>query len=77
MIGKIILFPFWLIKTILGSGIGIIRFALGFLFGIFRFIFGHLLGSIFGFVVGLLLGKKHLGIKIFTGKKKVKAKAEE
>ncbi|MBD3420364.1 MAG: hypothetical protein GF398_09635 [Chitinivibrionales bacterium] len=72
MILKVVLFPVWLIKFALGSVFGIVKFVLGFGFGILSFIFSHTIGAVIGLAAGLLLGNRHVDIKLFPGKKKVK-----
>jgi len=68
MLGKIITFPFWIICRILGMFTGILKIAFGILRGIVRFLFSHILGTILGALIGFFLGRKHLGVKVFTHK---------
>jgi hypothetical protein len=42
--------------------------------GTVKFLFSHVLGTIFGALIGLLLGRKHIGVKIFSHKKHVHEK---
>ena len=72
MIGKIVALPFVILKNAVGLIFWIIRAIFGVIFGAVKFIFGHVFGTVFGALAGLLLGQKHIGIKIFTGKKKKK-----
>jgi len=72
MFGKIIALPFVIVKNTVGLIFWIIRSLLGILFALVRFLLSHVFGTIFGALTGLLLGQKHVGVKIFTGKKKKK-----
>ncbi len=66
MIGKIIFLPFWIISRVVGMLWGTIKLVITLFFGVFRFLSSHLFGAIIGF----LLGRKHIGIKIFNHHKK-------
>ena len=70
MIGKIISLPFWAISRVLGLFTGILKLLFSSVFSLLRFIFNHLIGTILGAVIGFVLGRKHIGVKIFTHKKK-------
>ncbi len=72
MIGKVILLPFWIVKNTLSLVFGIAKLVVGTITGAAGFLFRHVLGTVFGALVGLLLGSKHIGIRIFPGKKKKK-----
>jgi hypothetical protein len=63
MIGKVLLFPFWIVKKIFDSGFGVIRLIIGTVTGIFRFVFSRMLGTALGAIIGFLLGRKHVGMK--------------
>ena len=70
MICKIITFPFWVISRILGSFVGVLKLAVSLVGAVIVFLFNHVLGTVFGALIGLILGRKHIGIKLFSGKKK-------
>jgi membrane associated rhomboid family serine protease len=70
MIFKILKLPVWVICRALGSVVTLIRLILSFVFGILRFISSHLTGTVFGALVGLLLGRRHIGVKVFNHRHK-------
>jgi len=70
MLGRIITLPFWIVKSVVGIVFGLVKFVLGAGFGIFRFILNHVFGTILGGLIGFFLGRNHIGIKLFPGKKK-------
>ena len=70
MIGKILSLPFVLANRVIGLILGIIKLIFGLIFGVLKFIFSHVLGTIIGATVGLLFGKRHVGLNLFPGKKK-------
>jgi len=70
MIGRIIMFPFWVVQKILGSGFAIVKIFFGVLFGILRFLFSRTAGVAIGLVAGLFLGNRHVKVKLFPGDKK-------
>lgn len=70
MLKKLLLFPFWLVGKGLGSVIGVVRLFLGLIGGIVRFVFSHLIGTMVGAVIGLFLGRRHVGVKLFPGSRK-------
>jgi hypothetical protein len=72
MIGKIIALPFVIIKNAFGALFWLLRSLFGVIFAVLKFLFGHILGTVFGAIIGFLLGRKHIGVKLFTGKKKKK-----
>lgn len=45
------------------------RMTLGLLRGILGFITNRIIGGVFGAVFGLLLGKRHLHIRLFPGRR--------
>jgi hypothetical protein len=70
MIRKTLSIPFWLISgsiKLISKLVGTVM-ALG--FGTLRLVINRLFGVFFGAIIGFFLGKKHLRVKIFTGKKK-------
>ncbi|NLL15321.1 MAG: hypothetical protein GX267_18130 [Fibrobacter sp.] len=66
MIGKILFLPFWIISKIVCMLWGSIKLVIALFFGVFRLFFSHLFGAIIGAITGFLLGRKHIGIKIFN-----------
>jgi hypothetical protein len=70
MIGKALKLPVWIIKIVFKAFFGIIGFILAGSFTILRFVFSRLIGVITGLIAGIVLGSKHVGIKLFTGRKK-------
>ena len=59
MIGKILLFPFVLVKNIVVLVLRVIGLGFRTVFGVLRFLFKHTLGVVIAAVVGVLLRKKH------------------
>lgn len=70
MIGKILFLPFWIISKIVCMLWGSIKLVITLFFGVFRFFFSHLFGATVGAITGFLLGRKHIGVKIFSHHKK-------
>lgn len=70
MIGKILFLPFWIVSRIAGLLWGSIKLILTLIFGVLRFTSSHLFGAIIGAITGFLLGRKHIGVKIFNNHKK-------
>ncbi len=70
MIGKILFLPFWIISRIAGMLWGSIKLIMALFFGVLRIISSHLFGAIIGAITGFLLGRKHIGVKIFNHHKK-------
>lgn len=60
MAGRILLFPFWIIKKGIGAVSGVVRIIFGTAFGAFRFILRRRIGTLILVVIGILLGKKIL-----------------
>jgi hypothetical protein len=58
MVGRILLFPFWIIKKGVGAVSGIIGIALGAVFGAFRFVLRRRIGTAILVLLGVLIGKK-------------------
>lgn len=69
MIGRIICLPFWIISKIAGIIFGSVKLIATIVFGLLRFLGSHLFGAAFGAVIGFLMGRKHVGVKIFNHKK--------
>lgn len=71
MICKLLSLPVKLVSAFISliTGIFKILFSLG--YGTFRLIFNHMLGTVFGALIGLVLGHKHIGIKLFSHKKRI------
>jgi hypothetical protein len=70
MIGKILKLPFWIIARILCTVIGMFKFLLMILLRVTGFAFNHVSGTIFGALAGLLFGRNHVGVRLFTHHKK-------
>ena len=66
MLLKLLSLPFYIISQIFSLVFGSIKILLFFIFGLFGFVFNHLTGTIFGALAGLLLGRQHVGVKVFT-----------
>jgi hypothetical protein len=47
------------------------KMVLGLLRGILGFVSNRVIGTIFGAIFGLLLGKSHLHIRLFSGRRKL------
>lgn len=63
MIATIILLPFRLIKIILTTFASLVRLVVALGAGVVRFVFSHLLGTLIGAALGLLLGRRRVGIR--------------
>jgi membrane protein YqaA with SNARE-associated domain len=72
MIGKVVLLPVVLVKGVVGLAVGILGFVMSGLMGVVRFVLNHVLGTLFGAIVGFMLGRKHVGIKLFPDHRKKK-----
>jgi hypothetical protein len=70
MIGNIIKLPFWIVGKVLGAASGIIKLSVGIVFGVLKFALNHILGTVFGALAGLFLGRNHVGVKLFNHNKK-------
>ncbi|KMQ51077.1 hypothetical protein CHISP_2000 [Chitinispirillum alkaliphilum] len=70
MICKIIKLPFWLVSRVLALAAGVVKILLSTVAGLVGFLFNHVTGTIFGALIGLLLGRKHVGPKFGSAKKK-------
>jgi len=69
MIGKIITLPFWIVSKIAGILFGSVKLVLTLVFSVFGFFLSHIFGAIIGATAGFLLGRKHVGVKVFNHKK--------
>lgn len=72
MIGKVILLPFWIVKKTLSLVFGVAKLVVGTITGAVGFVFRHVLGTVFGALIGLFFGSKHIGLRIFPKRKKKK-----
>jgi hypothetical protein len=70
MILRILKLPVWVVCRVLGSVATLIRLILSFVFGILRFLSNHVSGTVIGAFIGLLLGRKHVGVKFFNHRHK-------
>lgn len=70
MLVKLIMLPFWIISRLSGLLFGSVKLFLVFFTGITMLVFNHLIGTVFGALVGLLLGKEHVGIKLFPHRRR-------
>jgi hypothetical protein len=73
MIGKILAAPFSIVKSLICLVFKFAALGVAMIFGVIRIIFNHSVGAVLGAAIGLLFGKKHVGLKLFSGKKKKKA----
>ncbi|MDG5815528.1 hypothetical protein QA601_10585 [Chitinispirillales bacterium ANBcel5] len=71
MICKILSLPFWLLSKVLGTFSSVLKLILSLLGKIVAFAFNRGTGTVFGALIGLILGRKHVGIKLFNRKKKL------
>lgn len=70
MLRKTLLLPFWALSNVLKIIVTLIKLIFTIGFGTIRFIASHLFGTVFGALIGFFLGKKHVGVKVFTRKKR-------
>lgn len=70
MLRKTLQLPFWALSNVLKIIVTLIKLIFTIGFGTVRFISSHIFGTAFGALIGFFLGKKHLGIKVFTRKKR-------
>jgi hypothetical protein len=66
MLLKLLTLPVFLISQIFSLVFGSLKLVVSFLFGVVTFVFNHLTGTVFGALVGLLLGRQHVGVRLFT-----------
>jgi hypothetical protein len=66
----IILLPIRVLFRIGETGLRIVLFLFGFSFKAAGFFINRFAALTIGAVIGMLLGRKHIGVKIFNGKKK-------
>jgi membrane associated rhomboid family serine protease len=66
MLLKLLTLPLFLVSQIFSLVFGSIKLVVSLVFGIVAFVFNHLTGTVFGALVGLLLGRQHVGVKLFT-----------
>ncbi len=71
MICRLLTLPFWLLSRLTSLVVGILKLALSLVMGILAFVLNHLIGTVIGALAGLLLGRRHVGVKIFTHKKAI------
>ena len=69
MLFKILVLPFWVAKKAVGLVGKILKIGISAILGIFHFTGGRVAGAIFGALAGAFLGRKHVGIKIFSKKR--------
>ena len=70
MLVKILLLPFTLVKNIIGLIFTIIKLLFSGVFGILRFIFSRIFGTVFGALIGFVLGTKFVVGRSNSKKKK-------
>lgn len=66
MLLKLLTIPLFLISQIFSLVFGSLKLVVSLIFGIIAFVFNHITGTVFGAFVGLLLGRQHVGVKLFT-----------
>jgi hypothetical protein len=66
----IIFFPIRLVLRFGETGLRIILFLFGFAFKTTGFFASRFFALTVGAVIGMLMGRKHIGVKIFNGRKK-------
>ncbi len=69
MLIKILLLPFTLVKNVIGLIFKIITLSFSGVFGIFRFIVSRVFGTVFGALIGFVLGTKFIGGRSNSKKK--------
>jgi hypothetical protein len=69
MLVKILLLPFNLVKNIIGLIFKIIRLLFSGVFGILRFIVSRMFGTVFGALIGFVIGTKFIGRRSNSKKK--------
>jgi len=69
MLLKIISLPFKILFGILGNAAHGLTFILSSVFKLLEFVLSRVFGTVFGALAGLLLGKKHVQVKLFTHKR--------
>jgi ABC-type microcin C transport system permease subunit YejE len=72
MIQKVLFFPVWIVSSIIKLVVKVVGLILSFIFGTVRLVISRLFGTFFGALIGFFLGQKHIGVKLFKKKKKVK-----
>ncbi|MFP4014358.1 MAG: hypothetical protein ACLFVQ_09760 [Chitinispirillaceae bacterium] len=73
MICRILSLPFWIISRFAAASAGALKMVLSLTVSVIAFIINHLIGTVYGALAGLLLGRRHVGVKIFTHKRKIAA----
>ncbi len=63
-------FPFQLLFRCGETGLKIIGLMFGFCFRLLSFMTGRFFALFFGAFIGLLLGRGHMGVKLFSGKRR-------
>jgi hypothetical protein len=66
----VIFFPIRLVLRFGETGLRIILFLFGFAFKTTGFLANRFFALTLGAVIGMLLGRKHIGVKMFNSKKK-------
>jgi uncharacterized membrane protein required for colicin V production len=69
MVRKALFFPFWFVSVVVKLVAKLAGFIVSLGCGTFKAVIGRLFGVLFGVLIGFFLGKKHLRLKVFTGKK--------
>jgi hypothetical protein len=70
MVAAIVKLPFSFARLGLGIIFSVLSAGIRIVLGVVRFLFSHTFGLVFGALAGLVLGKRHVGIRLFTRKRR-------
>jgi hypothetical protein len=70
MVGKIVVLPFWLAAKVVGIAGNAIKMVVIVAFRGGRFFVRRVFGGAFGAIAGLILGYRHVNIRLFAGRKR-------
>lgn len=71
MICRILSLPFWIISRFIAASAGALKMVFSLVFSLIAFLVNHLIGTVYGALAGLLLGRRHVGVKVFTHRRKI------
>ncbi len=69
MIFKLLLLPVWVVRSLLSIVSTLLKIVLGTGIRTLRFGLRHAFGAFVGVVAGLILGRRHLKVRLFAKKK--------
>jgi len=70
MAGKIVVLPIWLLARVIGIAVNTIKLIVIVAFRSGRFFVRRVFGGVFGAIAGLILGYRHVNIRLFAGRKR-------